>query len=112
MPETTLIYGDPDRPERVTAQVQAAPFTAEDRGLLIGLHRWESGLCPGCREPRSVAWHSDMDGFYDGEGFVCHACTARDGGEKKVIYRYATTSRDFDARPLPPFEYGVTTTSE
>lgn len=111
-PTTTLIYGDPDHPDRVTQQIGSAAFTDEDRGLLLGLRKWEAGLCTGCHEPREIAWHSDMDGFYDGAKYVCHACTARDGGERKVIYSIAKTSRDFEARPLPPFELGVTTTSE
>lgn len=112
LPTTTLVYGDPDHPDRPTQHIGSPAYTAEDRGLLLGLHKWESGLCPGCKQPRDVAWHSDMDGHYDAHTYVCHACTARDGGAKNVTYTIAATDRDFTAKPLPPFELGVTTTSE
>lgn len=57
-----------------------------------------------------MAWHSDMDGDYQAEVYVCHACTAIQGGEEKVRYPVVRTGRDFTARPLPPFVLGVTTT--
>lgn len=111
MPTTTPVYDDPDHPDRPTSLIHSPPWTPEDRGLLIGLERWEASLCK-CGQPRSLAWHSDMDGDFEAPGFVCFACTAVGGGEEKVKYHVPRTDRDFHARPLPPFQLGLTTTDE
>jgi hypothetical protein len=64
-------------------------------------------LC-ACGHPREVAWHSEMDGWYEGRGFVCHACTARNGG-KQVAHWIAVDTRPPGHPELPPFVLGVTT---
>lgn len=51
-----------------------------------------------------------MDGFYEADKFVCHACTAKRGDDKKAIYALARHTRDMHAKPLPEFVLGVTTT--
>lgn len=91
--------------------IQSPPYTREDRGLLEGLAAHEAGLCPGCRQPTAVAWHSDMDGYYEADKFVCHACLARADGDKgRATYVLTRHTRDMHADPLPPFVLGVTTT--
>lgn len=98
---------------RVASTIQSPPYTVEDRALLAGLAMYESGLCPGCKQPTAIAWHSEMDGWYDDgvDKFVCHACTARaDGDKKKATYVLARHTRDLHKDPLPPFVLGVTTT--
>lgn len=92
----------------MTGAIQSPPFTDEDRALLNGLGYYESGICR-CGISREVAWHSEMDGFFDVDGYVCHACTARSGGEEKVIYSVVRDTRDPAKGPLPPFVLGVTT---
>lgn len=74
----------------------------------MGLEAYEASLCR-CGQPRAVAWHSEMDGWFDTEGVVCHACTARNDGEQ-VAYTFVTDTRPHEHRPLPPFEFGITTT--
>ncbi|GAW54748.1 hypothetical protein [Nocardioides sp. PD653] len=59
-----------------------------------------------------MAWHSDMDGDYEASVYVCFACTAREGGDEKVKYAVPRVTRDFAARPLPPFRLGLTTTDD
>lgn len=51
-----------------------------------------------------------MDGFYEADKFVCHACTAKRGDDNKSIYALARHTRDLHAKPLAPFVLGVTTT--
>lgn len=51
-----------------------------------------------------------MDGFFEADRFVCHACTARRDDDKKAIYVLAKHTRDLHAKPLSPFRLGVTTT--
>lgn len=83
-------------------------YTTEDHALLAALQSYDDTLCPGCSLPRHEAWHSDMDGWYDTDGYVCHACTAKSGRE--VAYTVVQTSRDFAVKPLPPFSLSDSTT--
>lgn len=106
---TTFVYGDTERPDRVTAHIQSPAWTPEDRGLLAGLEMAEGELCR-CGEPRSVAWHSDMDGDYEADAVVCFACSAIQ--DQKVRYYLPRVTRDFAQRPLPPFRIGRTTTAD
>lgn len=101
------MYGDPDHPDRVTRQVHGPLYTPEDRALLAGLSAYEDSLCGGCSEPIAVAWHSEMDGWYDGDGFVCHACSAKAGHE--VAYAIVRNTRPDSKGPMPPFVLGETT---
>lgn len=102
------MYGDPERPDRVTRTISGPPYTHEDHALLAALKAYDANLCPGCKVPVSEAWHSDMEGWYEPGGYVCHSCTARAGHE--VAYQHSHDTRDHAARPLPPFVLGVTTT--
>lgn len=91
--------------------MQSPPYTDEDHALLIGLDLYERGLCE-CGHPKSVAWHGDMDGWFDADEskFVCHACSAVKGEE--VAYAAAPKNlRDLELQPLTPFQLGVTTTA-
>lgn len=93
----------------MTRAIHGPPYTADDHALLAGLQDYERTLCPGgCGFPIDVAWHSDMDGWFDEvHEYVCHACTARqDGRERK--FPVVATSRDLVANPLPPFDFGST----
>lgn len=106
-PAVTYLYDDPAHPDRVTGAVQSPAYTAVDRAFLEGLEDYEATLCR-CGYPKSLAWHSDMDGDFEdpGEEAVCHACSA--GADKPVSYRLRpTVTRDFEARPLPPFVPGI-----
>jgi hypothetical protein len=111
LPTVDYVYGDPAHPDRVTRAISGPPYTPEDHALLAGLRNHEDSMCPGgCGYPIHVAWHADMDGWFDEvHEYVCHACSARDGSERK--YPSVTTSRDMDAQPLPPFDMGQTTTA-
>lgn len=94
------------------------PWTPEDVALLVGLARYEDSLCPGCGVPKHLAWHSELDGWFEHEHeVVCHACTAAqpDPGHGKtrapVTYRTRPRVPDgFDLSTLPPFVMGETTT--
>lgn len=113
---TTYLYDDPDHPERCTGAIQSPPYTADDRALLMALDAYEASLCR-CGQPRSTAWHSEMDGWYEPQTYVCHACTAmapedKDGKREPVRYGGPLNTRPADKGPLPPFVLGVTTTSE
>lgn len=92
----------------MTSTISSPPFTVEDRALLQALLMYESSLC-ACGIPRSVAWHSDMDGEFEADQYVCHACTARRGTEQKVIYAFARNTRSAAKPSLAPFVLGVTT---
>lgn len=107
---TTFLYDDPAHPGRQTGAFESVAYTPEDQALLMGLTAYESDLCV-CGVPRSVAWHSEMDGHFDSEAFLCHACTARNDG-KPVAYPVVFDTRAPGGPDLPPFVLGVTTTSE
>lgn len=96
----------------MVSAIQSPAWTTEDVALLLALEEYEGSLCHGCKQPRAVAWHSEMDGWYETESFVCHACSAKREGDDKAIYKVAIDGRGPGATPLPPFVLGVTTTSE
>ena len=108
MATTTFVYDDPDRPDRPTGTIASPAYVPEDQALLMAFDIYEAGLC-NCGYPREQAWHSDMDGWYEGEAYVCHACTARNGGEQ-VVKKVAHSTRPADL-PLPAFVLGETTTT-
>lgn len=107
----TLVYGDPQFPERVTSHVHEPDWTVEDQVLLLGLGAWEASLCPGCGHPREHAWHDMLTDDWVGTGIVCHACTARDGQEQ--AYQLVVLNPDIPPAYLAsvtPLEVGVNTT--
>lgn len=115
---TTYLYDDqdpnrppgraPGTPARVVSVIHSPAYTPEDLALLLALEKHEATLCK-CGWPRSVAWHSEMDGWFEGEGYVCHACSAV--ADRKVIYAVAhNTWPTAEKGPLPEFVLGVTTT--
>ncbi|MBA2952108.1 hypothetical protein GON03_19015 [Nocardioides sp. MAH-18] len=118
MQTQTYVYDDqdpaqpprrpPGTPARVVKVIQSPAFTLEDQVLLRGLELYEQTLCE-CGEKKTVAWHTEMDGYYDDTHSVkCFACSALAG--RDVIYRLGGSSRPAD-KPMPPFVLGVTTTS-
>ena len=115
--ETTYLYEDPENPDRVTRTVASPDWSEDDRTLAAALQWADDQECPGCHQPREIAWHSDMEGWYDpddknGGGtirLVCHGCSAKHGHE--VVYSIVHTSRDFEKNPIRvPFKLGSTTT--
>lgn len=110
---TTYVYDDPAHPDRPTGAIAAPAWTGEDRDLLIALRLHEEELCPGgCGELRTVAWHQELDGWYESEPddeWVCHACTAREG-KQKVFARVRNTYPSDRLAALSPLEVGVNTT--
>lgn len=107
LPTVEYVYGDPEHPDRPTSAVQSPAYTREDRALFMGLEAYNSSLCR-CGVPIRVAWHSEMDGFFEGDEAVCHVCTARAG--RQVVYATVRNTRD-PARPMPPFIPGKTITA-
>jgi len=110
---TIFLYDDPERPDRVTGTSQAAAYTPEDQALLLGLEAYEHqqkhgrlGSCT-CGWPVEIAWHSEMDGWFEGLDVLCHACTAKAG--KPVTHTIVRDTRPPDHPPLPPFVLGETT---
>lgn len=91
---TTYLYDDLEHPTRPTGSVTSPPYTPEDQALLIALARWEQSLCTGCGHPRDIAWHADMEGWYDAAEYVCHACTANSRDGEQVVHRIVTSTYD------------------
>lgn len=110
---TTWLYDDPQHPDRVTGTVEAPEWTEGDRAALLGLQAYESTLCPGCLLPKQVAWHSDMDGWFEAESAVCLACTAKtgtgDAAQEQVYHLVHHTQSDLEVAALSPLELGVNT---
>lgn len=97
----------------MTRTVTPSTWSQEDRALILAWRIYRDSLCDGCSQPRAVAWHWDMDGWYDVEVRECQACSAVDsrmsderGGEDDHRKRYPMvhSTRDLGAKPLPPFE--------
>lgn len=64
---------------------------------MLGLQLYEATLCPGCGEPRHLAWHQESEGEYEGNHFICHACTAQSGpGDQRREVHYARLSYEKD----------------
>jgi hypothetical protein len=109
-PRTTYLYEDTEHPDRITGALGEPWFTLDDRALLLGLEAYEATLCPGCGQPKELAWHAAVQASWDSEDAVCHACTTRAGHQ--VAYSRLTTSvTDEDLAALPPFVWGQTTTT-
>lgn len=88
----------------MTRAISGPPYTPEDHALLAALRQYDASLCPGgCGHPIEVAWHGDMDGWFDADEYVCYACTARDGGRERK-FTTVSVGRDFAVKPLPPFD--------
>ncbi len=102
------LYDDPEYPDRRTGAVHSPAWTHEDRALLMGLESYEASLCK-CGVPINVAWHSEMDGFFEVNEVVCHACTARAG--RQVVYTPRLRNTRDPARPMPEFIPGKTITA-
>jgi hypothetical protein len=109
MATTTFVYDDPEHPDRPTGTIASPAYTPEDQALLMGLDMYEADLC-SCGHPRSVAWHTEMDGWFESEGYKCFACTARNDG-KDVGYTVTKNTRPADKGPMPEFVLGKTTAS-
>lgn len=103
---TVHVYDDQGR---MVQSIPSPAWTVEDRALVQALQNLEGEKCGGCGQPRHVAWHGDMDGWYEQTSFVCHACTALEGHQR--AYRGVIDTRPADHRPLSPFVLGKTTTS-
>ena len=105
------MYDDQDHPNRVTGTIHSPPYVEDDHALLMGLDAYERSLCPGCGEPKAHAWHAELEGWYEADEFVCHGCTARNGGKREAVYTLVRNTYPFDAKaPLQPLAIGVTTT--
>lgn len=74
----------------------------------MGLESYEASLCR-CGVPIAVAWHSEMDGYYDVDEVVCHVCTARAG--RQVVYSTRLRSTRNPDLPMPEYVPGVTITA-
>lgn len=79
----------------------------DDRALLLGLARYEDSLCPGGGHTIAEGWHSDMDGWWEADEFVCHACTARSVTGKPVTYTLLRNTLPA-TKPLTPFDINKT----
>ena len=109
LPSVQYLYDDPQHPDRRTGAVHSPAWTHEDRALLMGLESYEASLCK-CGVPIRVAWHSEMDGYYEIDQVVCHACSARAG--RQVVYTHAAAATPaIPARPMPEFIPGKTITA-
>lgn len=102
------LYDDPAHPKRRTGEISSPPYTREDRALLAGLELYEASLCR-CGIPMSIAWHSEMDGWYEADEAVCHACSARSGHQ--VVYATNLRSTRDPVKPMPAFIPGETITA-
>lgn len=72
----------------------------------MALAAFEAELCR-CGFPRSVAWHPDMDGWFEQHTYLCLACSVQKGDD--VTYDVAINTRP-DDQPLPPFVLDDATT--
>jgi len=105
---TSYIY---DAQGLVAQAITASAWSDEDRRLMLAYREYLSTLCPGgCGQPREIAHHWDMDGWYEADAVTCHACTARKRAEqedssepvKPVELIGVVDVRDYDKKPLPP----------
>jgi len=111
--ETTYLYEDPEHPERVTSSFQSAEYTPADQALLMGLAAAEEqskhsrqGNCV-CGFPIEVAWHSDLNGWWQVDEYVCEVCTVRKG--EQVTHKLVRNTWPPD-KPLTPFSLDSTVT--
>lgn len=108
--ETTYRYDDPRDSSRVTGTIESPAYSEEDRALVMALRAYEARPKCKCGEPIEVAWHSEMDGFYEAQRWVCHACTALNNGTPTPGGMRLVNTRPASKGPMPPFELGKTTT--
>ena len=97
----------------MTSSFQSAAYTPADQALLMGLAAAEEqakhsgqGNCV-CGFPIEVAWHSELDGWFEVEEYVCVACSARKG--EQVTHKIVRNTWPPE-KPLPPFSLEHTTT--
>lgn len=45
--------------------------------LTLALTAHEDSLCPGCGQPKDVAYNPDSDGWYEAAEVVCAGCKAQ-----------------------------------
>lgn len=111
---STFVYDDPEHPDRPTGLIHAPDWTVEDRLLLMGFEAYEQLLCPGCKVPKALAWHSEMSGgWFKATKIVCHSCSASRAEGDEVAYAITVDDRSEEQKarkPLPPFRIGETTT--
>lgn len=88
--------------------MQSPPYNREDRALLMALESYEASLCR-CGVPVTVAWHSEMDGYYEADDAVCHVCSAKAG--RQVVYATNLRNTRDMSIPMPPFVPGKTITA-
>lgn len=101
----TYVYDDdPDHPDRVTGHIATPEWTIEDQGLMLALEAYEDTLCPGCGQPKQLAWHSHTEDEWDSTRLVCHACTAQQG--KETVYAFPSLFLSDDrVAALPPLDF-------
>lgn len=111
MRQVTYLYDDPAHPDRPSGHIEAREWTEDDRALLLALAEYESTLCTGCGQPKHLAWHADMEGWFEAHSWVCHACTAQQGHE--VSYSVPLVDKDLSAEKrnaMPEFDLMTTVT--
>jgi hypothetical protein len=109
--DTVLFYEDPDHPDRVTRTTKSPAWTPDDRSLMLALAQYEATLCPGCGNPKDLAWHHDTASAWEVTSAVCHPCTARRLDGTEVVYQITNLLMpDAAITDLEPFEWGTTTT--
>lgn len=93
--------------------MESPAFTEEDRCLLLGLDAYEGSLCPGCDHPIELAWHSEMNGWFETDSYVCHSCTSKlEDQSKPTAYSIVRNTMPPDrVAALPAFELGETTSA-
>ena len=71
---------------------------------MIAWRQYQAGLCPGCGQPKELAWHPENEGWYDAAGIVCHACTAKEQAQNPKAdptrYHALLYTRGPSSRPL------------
>jgi hypothetical protein len=90
--------------------VTSPDWLPEDRGALLGLAAHEKSLCPGCGEPKELAWHDDLEDEWDDPiKIVCHSCTSRDGHQ--AVFAIPRLWEGAPLDDLRPFDLETTTTT-
>lgn len=105
----TYLYEDPDHPDRPSGHLESPEWTAADRALLVALARYEGTLCPGCGQPKQLAWHGDLTDWWEADRFICGGCTAKAGGVEQVFASARLQIAVEDLPALAPLEIGVNT---
>lgn len=77
--EDVTVYTRNDNGEIVRSSTfKAREWTDDDVEGALSLHKWESGLCPGCKKPMSECMAPENEFRYEATDPVrCHACTTR-----------------------------------